>query len=413
MPYKNEDPASEEEDIIFDENTGAFKISELSKDYNKKEDAFVNAVPEDKYTEPSEPVSDEENGNGAGQYPDKSFSDELVQEKKRVAAAADVPVLSSGKYVNYAYPSEEILTVDMQFKRSPAAERAAAAAVAKKLEAVLRSFSIEAKVTHVSIGPTVTRYELLPSSGVRVNRIKNLSDDIALNLAAESIRIEAPIPGKAAIGIEVPNKEKRTVYLREIIGSAAFKNSKSKLTFCLGSDISGTPVTVDLEKMPHLMIGGTTGSGKSVCTNGLIISILYKSSPDEVRLILIDPKIVEFSKYNGIPHLLLPVVTEPKKAAAALAWAVSEMEKRYKMFASHGVRDISSYNSYAEKNGYATMPRIVIIIDELADLMMVARDSVETAINRKSPRCGNASCYRHSKTVGRRNYRADQIKCSV
>lgn len=308
--------------------------------------------------------------------------EEIVKIKKSPVESTDMPVLSHGEYDEYVYPSEDLLNIDSSGKRSPVAERAAATAVAKKLEDVLRSFSIEAKVTHVSIGPTVTRYELLPSTGVRVNKIKNLSDDIALNLAAQSIRIEAPIPGKAAIGIEIPNTDMRPVYLREIIQSAAFKSNRSKIAFCLGSDISGTPIVGDLEKMPHMLIAGTTGSGKSVCTNCLITSFLYKASPDEVRLILVDPKIVEFSKYNGIPHLLLPVVTEPKKAAAALAWSVSEMEKRYRLFAAHGVRDISSYNNFAEANGYGKMPRIVIIIDELADLMMVARDSVETAINR-------------------------------
>ncbi len=325
----------------------------------------------------------EEKGADGDDVPtEETVAEEIAKIKKTPFDSVDMPVLSKGEYADYVYPADDLLNIETGGKRSPVAERAAATAVAKKLEEVLKSFTIEAKVTHVSIGPSVTRYELLPSTGVRVNRIKNLSDDIALNLAAQSIRIEAPIPGKAAIGIEIPNKETRAVYLREIIQSAAFKNNKSNLTFCLGSDISGTPIAVDLEKMPHMMIAGTTGSGKSVCTNCLITSLLYKSSPDEVRLILVDPKIVEFSKYNGIPHLLLPVVTEPKKAAAALAWAVSEMEKRYRLFAAYGVRDIASYNVYAEKNDCDKMPRIVILIDELADLMMVARDSVETAINR-------------------------------
>ena len=331
-------------------------------------------------------ASEDDEGTVSGPSDDENGTEEIEEEpvpaKKSPVEASDMPVLSHGEYDDYIYPSEELLNIDSSGKRSPVAERAAATAVAKKLEDVLRSFSIEAKVTHVSIGPTVTRYELLPSTGVRVNKIKNLSDDIALNLAAQSIRIEAPIPGKAAIGIEIPNTDMRPVYLREIIQSATFKSNRSKIAFCLGSDISGTPIVGDLEKMPHMLIAGTTGSGKSVCTNCLITSFLYKASPDEVRLILVDPKIVEFSKYNGIPHLLLPVVTEPKKAAAALAWSVSEMEKRYRLFAAHGVRDISSYNTFAEANGYGKMPRIVIIIDELADLMMVARDSVETAINR-------------------------------
>ena len=358
------------------------------KDLASDNKTDVSAVPENAGTS-----SSEENSENGGKLFDKNaekpteadkiaVSEEIAKIHKAPADNVDMPVLSKGEYANYVYPSENLLNGDMNSKRSPVAERAAATAVARKLEEVLKSFSIEAKVTHVSIGPTVTRYELLPSSGVRVNRIKNLSDDIALNLAAQSIRIEAPIPGKAAIGIEIPNKDVRPVHLKEIIQSSSFKNNKSKLTFCLGSDISGAPISVDLEKMPHLMIAGTTGSGKSVCTNCLITSLIYKASPDEVRFILVDPKIVEFSKYNGIPHLLLPVVTEPKKAAAALAWAVSEMEKRYRLFASNGVRDISSYNTFAEKNGYNKMPRIVILIDELADLMMVARDSVETAINR-------------------------------
>ena len=296
-------------------------------------------------------------------------------------ASLDGLVFSKESAVPYRFPGTDLLDIEKN-RRNPTLERNQAAANARKLEAVMRSFGIEAKVTNYSIGPTVTRYELIPSVGVRVSKIKNLSDDIALNLAAESIRIEAPIPGKAAIGIEIPNKEKRTVYFREIIESDAFRYNRSKLAACLGSGISGEPVVVDLAKMPHLMIAGTTGSGKSVCTNGIIMSMLFNASPEEVKFILIDPKMVEFSKYNGIPHLLLPVVTEPKKAASALAWAVDQMEKRYKLLAMYGVRDLKSYNAYAETHGLSKMPTIVIIIDELADLMMVARDSVETAINR-------------------------------
>jgi len=290
-------------------------------------------------------------------------------------------VFSKPSAVPYRFPQTDILDIGKS-KRNPMQEKNQAEATARKLEAVLKSFGIEARVSHYSIGPTVTRYELIPNVGVRVNRIKNLTDDIALNLAASSIRIEAPIPGKSAIGIEVPNREVKTVFFREIIESDAFKFNRSKLAACLGSGISGEPIVVDLAKMPHLMIAGTTGSGKSVCTNGIIMSMLFNASPEEVKMILIDPKMVEFSKYNGIPHLLLPVVTEPKKAAAALAWAVDQMEKRYKLLAMYGVRDLKSYNQYAEKNGLNKMPAIVIIIDELADLMMVARDSVEQAINR-------------------------------
>ena len=257
-----------------------------------------------------------------------------------------------------------------------------AARIARKLEEVMRSFGIEAKVIHISRGAAVTQYELQPHSGVKVSRIKNLSEDIALNLAAPGIRIEAPIPGKAAIGIEIPNESVQTVYLRDLIETDIFLNHKSSLAFCLGEQISGKPIIADIAKMPHLLIAGSTGSGKSVCVNCMIMSILYKASPDDVRMIMIDPKVVELGVYNGAPHLLIPVVTEPKKAAAALAWAVQEMENRYKQFAKFGLRDINSYNSYAYDKGMEKMPRILIIIDELADLMLVAKDSVEDSINR-------------------------------
>ncbi|MBR5500956.1 MAG: DNA translocase FtsK, partial [Clostridia bacterium] len=261
-------------------------------------------------------------------------------------------------------------------------QRQQATQTARKLEAVMRSFGIEAKVISISRGSTVTMYELQPQSGVKVSRIKNLADDIALNLAASGIRIEAPIPGKAAIGIEIPNEEKSTVYLKSLVETNAFLNHKSKLAFCLGEDISGEPVIADIAKMPHMLIAGTTGSGKSVCVNCLIVSLLYRCSPNDVRLIMIDPKVVELQMYNGIPHLLIPVVTEPKKAAAALSWAVQEMENRYKQFALCNIRDINAYNLYAKEHDLPTLPRIVIIIDELADLMMVVRDSIEEAINR-------------------------------
>ncbi|MBR5280680.1 MAG: DNA translocase FtsK [Clostridia bacterium] len=261
-------------------------------------------------------------------------------------------------------------------------QRLQAQQTALKLEAVMRSFGIEAKVISISRGSTVTMYELQPQSGVKVSRIKNLADDIALNLAASGIRIEAPIPGKAAIGIEIPNEEKSTVYLKSLVETNAFLNHKSKLAFCLGEDISGDPVIADIAKMPHMLIAGTTGSGKSVCVNCLIVSLLYRCSPNDVRLIMIDPKVVELQMYNGIPHLLVPVVTEPKKAAAALSWAVQEMENRYKQFALCNIRDINAYNLYAKEHDLPTLPRIVIIIDELADLMMVVRDSIEEAINR-------------------------------
>lgn len=260
---------------------------------------------------------------------------------------------------------------------------------AQKLQDTLHNFGVNVTVTNVSCGPTVTRYELQPEMGVKVSKIVGLSDDIKLNLATPDIRIEAPIPGKAAVGIEVPNKENSPVMLRDLLQSDEFKNAKSKLSFAAGKDIAGKPVVADIAKMPHLLIAGATGSGKSVCINTLIISILYKATPDEVRLIMIDPKVVELSVYNGIPHLFIPVVTDPKKAAGALNWAVSEMTSRYNAFAEYGVRNLGEYNKKVAnmrvpegEKAPEKMPQIVIIVDELADLMMVAPGEVEDAICR-------------------------------
>ena len=250
-----------------------------------------------------------------------------------------------------------------------------------KLIEALRSFSVETKVVDISRGPTITRYELQPNAGVKISRITNLSDDIALHLAASGVRIEAPIPGKAAIGIEIPNKVISIVYLKELISSEEFKNSKNNLSVCLGKDISGNNVVIDIAKMPHLLIAGATGSGKSVCINSILISLLYKASPDEVKLILVDPKVVELNVYNGIPHLLIPVVTDPKKAAGALSWAVSEMLNRYKLFAEKSVRDFTGYNRSLGE-GEKRLPQIVIVIDELADLMMASPTEVEDSICR-------------------------------
>ena len=255
---------------------------------------------------------------------------------------------------------------------------------ANKLQKTLYSFGVTAKVENVSVGPAITRYEIKPAEGVRVSKIANLADDIALNLAAESIRIEAPIPGKQAVGIEIPNKENEIVHLRDILETDKFIDAKSKLTIALGKDVAGEAVMADIGKMPHVLIAGSTGSGKSVCINTLITSIIYKSKPSEVKLVMVDPKIVELSVYNGIPHLLIPVVTDPKKAAGALAWAVQEMENRYNLFAVKGVRDLKGYNNALEKEDRENekLPQIVIIIDELADLMMVAAKDVEDAICR-------------------------------
>lgn len=258
-----------------------------------------------------------------------------------------------------------------------------------KLQDTLHNFGVNVTVTHISCGPTVTRYELQPEQGVKVSKIVGLTDDIKLNLAATDIRIEAPIPGKAAVGIEVPNSSNSTVMLRDLLQSDAFQSSKSKLAFAAGKDIAGKPVITDIAKMPHLLIAGATGSGKSVCINTLIMSVLYKANPDEVKLIMIDPKVVELSVYNGIPHLFIPVVTDPKKAAGALNWAVAEMTERYNKFAEYNVRDLKGYNKKVEsvsslegEDKPEKMPQIIIIVDELADLMMVAPGEVEDAICR-------------------------------
>ncbi len=258
------------------------------------------------------------------------------------------------------------------------------ASKAARLEQVLHDFGVNARVIDVKKGPSVTRYEIQPATGVKVNSITKLADDIALNLEAKSLRIEAPIPGKAAVGIEVENDSSSTVTMREMVESPEFENSKSKISFVVGEDISGNHVVADLKGMPHLLIAGSTGSGKSVCINSLIISMIYKSTPDEVKFILIDPKVVELGNYNGIPHMLIPVVTDPSKAAAALAWAVQEMNDRYKKFAETSVRKLEEYNKKMEKEGKPdnVLPQIVIIIDELADLMMAASKQVEESICR-------------------------------
>ncbi|MBQ6550306.1 MAG: DNA translocase FtsK [Lachnospiraceae bacterium] len=261
---------------------------------------------------------------------------------------------------------------------------------AEKLQRTLATFGVGVTITNISCGPTVTRYEILPEMGVKVSKIVSLTDDIKLNLAAEDIRMEAPIPGKAAIGIEIPNKVKQSVVLRDLMESDAFKESRSKLAFAAGRDLEGNVIIADIARMPHVLVAGATGSGKSVCINTMIMSIIYHAKPTEVKMIMVDPKVVELSVYNGIPHLLLPVVTDPKKAASALNWAVAEMEKRYLSFAEYGVRGIEGYNEYVDREApvdeigqpVRRMPQILIIVDELADLMMVAPGDVENAICR-------------------------------
>ena len=281
----------------------------------------------------------------------------------------------------YCYPPLSLLNESKSMDESAAAREQTA--TAELLIQTLNEFGVSAKVIDISCGPTVTRYELQPSAGVKISRITGLADDIALRLATTGVRIEAPIPNKAAIGIEVPNKVSGSVCLRDLIGSKDFENAKSKLTVALGKDIGGQIVLADLAKMPHLLIAGTTGSGKSVCTNSMIQSVLFRARPEEVRLLLIDPKQVEFGVYNGIPHLLVPVVTDPRKASGALGWAVNEMLRRYKLFAENSVRDLTAYNEMAKTSDtLEVLPQILIIIDELADLMMVAANEVESNICR-------------------------------
>ena len=256
------------------------------------------------------------------------------------------------------------------------------------LEDTLKSFNVSAKVTNVTQGPAVIKYEVEPKAGVKVSSIVRLGDDIALNLRAKSIRIEAPIPGKAAVGIEIENDEINMVGLRDIISSPEFKNAESKITFSLGRDISGKAIVADLKSMPHLLIAGATGSGKSVCINSIITSFLYKASPEDVKLLLIDPKVIEFSVYNSVSHLLMPVLTDPTKATGALTWAVAEMGERYKKFAEMGAKDLASYNSKMAAEGLDKLPQIVIIIDELADLMMAAPSQVEDLTRSEERRVG-------------------------
>ena len=304
--------------------------------------------------------------------------EETKEEKVKEVLTLEHSMASEDE--NYEFPPIILLKKGTEKARG---SKKTLADTANKLQKTLYSFGVSAKVENVSVGPAITRYEIKPAEGVRVNKIANLADDIALNLAAESIRIEAPIPGKQAVGIEIPNKENEVVHLRDILETNKFIEAKSKLTIALGKNVAGEEVVADIAKMPHVLIAGSTGSGKSVCINTLITSIIYKAKPSEVKLVMVDPKIVELSVYNGIPHLLIPVVTDPKKAAGALAWAVQEMENRYALFADKGVRDLKGYNEKLREEGLTEkLPQIVIVIDELADLMMVASKDVEDSICR-------------------------------
>lgn len=329
---------------------------------------------------PFEPVSEP--------VPDNVRLDDIIQkatvrkpepQKLPENKTTEKPRVSSTS--NYQYPPLECLEVPKSANAANYSDEMKMSA--QKLVDTLKSFGVETKIVDISRGPSVTRYELQPAAGVRINRISNLADDIALNLASSGVRIEAPIPNKSAVGIEVPNRSRTMVTLREIVDTPQFRSAKSKLNVALGKDITGNIACADLAKMPHLLIAGTTGSGKSVCLNSMIVSLLYNATPDEVKLLMIDPKKVEFSIYNGIPHLLVPVVSDPRKASGALGWAVTEMLNRYKLFSENNVRDMKGYNALCKKCEDKTpLPHIVIFIDELSDLMMAAPNEVEDSICR-------------------------------
>lgn len=369
----------------------AQSVQEIQDDYYSEELQYQEADASDSMMDNysySEPDADEDvydmQEDEAADYAGDIQEEPEADVQDNVITESSVPEKKPKKV--YKFPPISLL------KKNPGAASGGKAEyrmTAQRLQETLLTFGVKVTITDISCGPTVTRYELQPEQGVKVSKIVSLSDDIKLNLAAADIRIEAPIPGKAAIGIEVPNKEAGSVYFRELVESKEFKESQSAISFGVGKDIAGKTIIADIAKMPHMLIAGATGSGKSVCINTIIMSILYKAKPEDVRLIMVDPKVVELSVYNGIPHLLLPVVTDPKKAAGALNWAVNEMTDRYKKFAAMQVRNIKGYNDVVvKKNKEGTdppmekLPQIVIIIDELADLMMVAPGEVEDAICR-------------------------------
>ena len=342
----------------------------------------VMATRQPEYTRQPESARDEE-----GSARPKAVKPEPVTDAVKAAVEKEITQANKPIAKVYKFPPIDLLHKSKRSGNGDSSTELKETAL--RLQQTLKNFGVNVTVTDISQGPSVTRYELQPEQGVKVSKIVGLADDIKLNLAATDIRIEAPIPGKAAVGIEVPNKENMAVSLRDLLETSDFKEFGSKLAFAVGKDIGGKTVVTDIAKMPHMLIAGSTGSGKSVCINSIIMSILYKAKPDEVKLIMIDPKVVELSVYNGIPHLLIPVVTDPKKAAGALHWAVAEMSERYKKFADLNVRDLKGYNKAVEASGgmidgepVSVMPQILIIVDELADLMMVAPGEVEEAICR-------------------------------
>lgn len=370
-------PAEPEE--IFDFEHIPVEEKKSGEDWNDTDFGFGNEEEPDLSRFFPDPVVQEEAEPAPSPEDELPFDD---PDELPADPAADLTAAAAApEKPKYVFPPTSLLTRDDSPKTGE--DREELMRNARKLVEVLKSFRVETDIVNISQGPTITRYELAPKIGVRVRAIANLVDDIALNLETSGVRIEAPIPGKAAVGVEVPNRSQSTVYLRELIESEAFRSAKSKLTACLGVDVSGAPLLMDIAKMPHLLIAGATGMGKSVSVNSIIMSLLYKATPDELKLILVDPKKVELNVYNKLPHLLIPVVNNPKKAAGALATAVNEMERRFELIESVGVRDIKGYNKLTETDPTKEfLPQIVIIIDELADLMMTAKDDVEDSICR-------------------------------
>lgn len=368
----------ENKPIIINKDNNVKEDKKIKFEENEKDESTIDIILEKFDKESAKTIDSRIIKDDIKVKNESDKTDNKVKENKVLIE----PITSSKEIFNeYEFPNIELLQKSFQVKRD---DTTALRDMAIKLKQTLDSFGVKAEISDISKGPSVTRFEIVPDIGVKVSKIVGLMDDIKLNLAAKDIRIEAPIPGKSAIGIEVPNSDTSVVRLRELIDSKEFKSAKSKLSFCVGLSIEGKPIIADIQKMPHVLIAGATGSGKSVCINTLIMSILYKARPDEVKLIMIDPKVVELSIYNGIPHLLIPVVTDPKRASGAISWAVHEMEKRYKMFAKLGVKDIFGYNEAIRnsEDESSKLPQIVIIVDELADLMMVASNEVESAICR-------------------------------
>ena len=383
LPWEETIPAERKPGDVMDKdalNGIADEVLDLSKIFTESTDAELLARLHETY---DTPVSDSEDSNADVEL---ELSVERRQLTEKVTPAAEekapaVPEKEEEKPREYQFPPITLLTQDESATRENVADELRENAA--RLVQTLEYFNVKTKIVDVSRGPTITRYELLPEPGTRVRSIANLVDDIALNLATSGVRIEAPIPGKSAVGIEVPNKKSTTVHLRTLLENSAFTNAKSRISCALGQDVAGANVYLDIARMPHLLIAGATGMGKSVCINSLIISLLYKAKPDELKLILVDPKKVEFNMYNGIPHLYMPVVTDAKKAAGALSWAVSEMERRYSLIEEVGVRDVKSYNEITKNDPqYEFLPQFVIVIDELADLMMMAKTDVEDSICR-------------------------------